>query len=391
MADKRMIYRPIVDSDEFLEMPSSAQNLYFHLNLKADDEGFIDAPKGVARGIGASQEDLNILLDKRYILGFKGSSVMVVKHWKLHNSIRKDRLKETLYTEEKASLFEKENGAYTDHPEPESEVEITRGFEDEEQECDNGKEPTPRQLAYRESSLPSTFNYRIRNAFYGIKCPICGSEMVQDKFGTSTRIPTIQHNTPISKGGKHEIGNISVICRQCNVSIKDKKTGILNSLMVKEIWATLTSDWQVSDKRQTPAGQVTDRCRHRLDKSRLDKIRLGIINSAREAETGPLSALIWAWNKFPNLPEFKYPATAAPNASEMASRIKIFGLDEILTAMAYLSLYWGEVEPQYRPASMDRFVCRSLDVWLDSAKPWERYEKQGEPDDDGPGLDLVEA
>ena len=114
MADKRMISKTIIDSDIFLDMPSSSQLLYFHLNLRADDEGFIDSPKKVMRIVGSNQNDLDILLAKRYLLKFP-SGVMVVKHWKLHNTIRKDRMKETIYTEEKNMLLEKDNGTYTDN------------------------------------------------------------------------------------------------------------------------------------------------------------------------------------------------------------------------------------------------------------------------------------
>jgi hypothetical protein len=114
MADKRMISKTIIDSDIFLDMPQSTQLLYFHLNLRADDEGFIDSPKKVMRIVGSNQNDLDILLVKRYLLKFP-SGVMVVKHWKLHNTIRKDRMKETIYTEEKNMLLEKVNGVYTDN------------------------------------------------------------------------------------------------------------------------------------------------------------------------------------------------------------------------------------------------------------------------------------
>lgn len=114
MADKRMISKTIIDSDVFLDMPQSTQLLYFHMNLRADDEGFLDSPKKVMRIIGSNQNDLEILLAKRYLLPFP-SGVMVIKHWKLHNTIRKDRLKETIYTEEKNMLLEKDNGVYTDN------------------------------------------------------------------------------------------------------------------------------------------------------------------------------------------------------------------------------------------------------------------------------------
>ena len=114
MASKRMIAKMIIDSDVFLDMPQSAQNLYFHLNLRADDEGFIDNPKKIMRIVGSSSDDLKLLLAKRYLLSFE-SGVVVIKHWKLHNCIRKDRIKETVYQEEKLLLSEKPNGAYTDN------------------------------------------------------------------------------------------------------------------------------------------------------------------------------------------------------------------------------------------------------------------------------------
>ena len=115
MASKRMFSMQIVDSDAFLDMPSSTQNLYFHLNMRADDEGFINNPKKIMRMIGASQDDMNVLITKRFILIFE-SGVIVVKHWKMHNYIRQDRIKETAHVEEKKLLTTKENGSYTMRP-----------------------------------------------------------------------------------------------------------------------------------------------------------------------------------------------------------------------------------------------------------------------------------
>jgi len=112
MADKRMFSKKIIDSDEFLEMPLSTQSLYFHLSMRADDDGFINNAKRIARLIGASEDDLKLLIMKRFILIFE-SGVIVIKHWKIHNYIQKDRYKETLYTEEKNQLFLKDNKAYT--------------------------------------------------------------------------------------------------------------------------------------------------------------------------------------------------------------------------------------------------------------------------------------
>lgn len=108
-----MFAKTIIDSDMFLDMPLSTQALYFHLSMRADDDGFINNPKKIQRMIGASDDDLRVLVMKRFILPFD-SGVVVIKHWKIHNYIRNDRYKETVYQEEKAQLDVKENGAYTE-------------------------------------------------------------------------------------------------------------------------------------------------------------------------------------------------------------------------------------------------------------------------------------
>lgn len=85
----------IVDSDAFLDMPTSSQLLYFHLGMRADDDGFVN-PKKIMRMVGANGDDLKVLLTKRFLLPFE-SGVVVIKHWLIHNLIRKDRYKETMY------------------------------------------------------------------------------------------------------------------------------------------------------------------------------------------------------------------------------------------------------------------------------------------------------
>jgi len=111
-ASKRMISLQIVDTDAFLDMPLSTQALYFHLLLRADDEGFINNPKKILRLIGCQDDDMKILLGKRFILSFE-NGIVVIKHWLIHNTIRMDRFNKTVYTEEKKLLFTKENKAYT--------------------------------------------------------------------------------------------------------------------------------------------------------------------------------------------------------------------------------------------------------------------------------------
>lgn len=111
MAERRMFAKTIIDSDAFIDMPLSTQALYFHLSMRADDDGFINNPKKIQRMIGASDDDLKVLLTKRFIICFS-SGIVVIKHWKIHNYIRNDRYKPTIYVEEKSMLASKENGAY---------------------------------------------------------------------------------------------------------------------------------------------------------------------------------------------------------------------------------------------------------------------------------------
>ena len=108
-----MFAKTIVTSDAFLDMPLSARCLYFTLGMFADDDGFVNNPKSIMRQVGASTDDLNLLLAKRFILAFD-SGVIVIKHWRIHNYIQKDRYKETKYIEERATLMLDEKGEYTE-------------------------------------------------------------------------------------------------------------------------------------------------------------------------------------------------------------------------------------------------------------------------------------
>ena len=113
MAERRMFAKTIIDSDAFLDMPLSAQALYFHLSMRADDDGFVNNPKKIQRMVGASDDDCKLLVLKRFILTFE-SGIIVIKHWKIHNYIQRDRYKETVYLQEKATLSLNENKAYTE-------------------------------------------------------------------------------------------------------------------------------------------------------------------------------------------------------------------------------------------------------------------------------------
>lgn len=113
MANKRMFCLDIVNSDAFLDMPLSAQALYFHLGMRADDDGFIGNPKSIQRLAGASQDDLMLLITKRFLIAFD-NGVIAIKHWRMNNYIQKDRKKDTVYIELLNSLEVKENGSYTE-------------------------------------------------------------------------------------------------------------------------------------------------------------------------------------------------------------------------------------------------------------------------------------
>ena len=113
MAERRMFAKTIIDSDAFLDMPMSARLLYYDLSMRADDDGFINNPKRIQRTIGASEDDLKLLLVKRFVIGFE-NGVIVIKHWRMHNTLRKDRYNPTQYQDELAMLEVKDNNAYTE-------------------------------------------------------------------------------------------------------------------------------------------------------------------------------------------------------------------------------------------------------------------------------------
>ncbi|MBQ8178024.1 MAG: hypothetical protein IJ033_02410 [Clostridia bacterium] len=111
MAERRMFAKTIVMSDAFLDMPLSARCLYFSFGMVADDDGFVNNPKSQMRQIGASTDDLNLLVAKKFVIAFE-NGVICIKHWRINNYLRNDRYKESTYTKERASLRIEANGAY---------------------------------------------------------------------------------------------------------------------------------------------------------------------------------------------------------------------------------------------------------------------------------------
>lgn len=111
MAERRMFAKSVVDSDVFLDMPLTARLLYYDLGMRADDDGFVGSPKKIMRMVGASQDDLRILIARRFVIPFE-SGVVVIRHWKQNNYLRPDRHTPTVYADEFALLTESKTGTY---------------------------------------------------------------------------------------------------------------------------------------------------------------------------------------------------------------------------------------------------------------------------------------
>lgn len=106
-----MFSKKIIDTDWFMDMPQSAQNLYFHLSMRADDDGFVDSPQRICRMVGSSNDDYRLLIAKSFIIPFE-SGICVIKDWRINNYLRSDRYTPTTHTEERSQLSIEESGAY---------------------------------------------------------------------------------------------------------------------------------------------------------------------------------------------------------------------------------------------------------------------------------------
>ena len=116
MACRRMFHTDVICSDAFLELPFSAQALYIQLCMAADDDGFVNGARRIAGQIDAKSSDLEMLIQRRFLLEFE--KIIVIKHWRLANSLKNDRLRPTTYPEVAEKIYLKSNRIYTDHPEP---------------------------------------------------------------------------------------------------------------------------------------------------------------------------------------------------------------------------------------------------------------------------------
>lgn len=159
MAERRMFAKSIVLSDAFLDMPMSARCLYFTLGMFADDDGFVNNPKSIIRQIGATEDDMKVLMMKKFVIAFE-SGVIVIKHWRINNFLRSDRHHSTNYKEEMALLGTDENGAYTEHGIPSDNQRYTNGI------------PSGNQRYTEDSIGKDSIDKTIRKEIYKEKKPI---------------------------------------------------------------------------------------------------------------------------------------------------------------------------------------------------------------------------
>lgn len=161
MAERRMFAKTIVDSDAFIEMPQSTQLLYFHLSMRADDDGFINNPKSIMRNVGCKDDDIKILISKKFIIPFE-SGVVVIKHWKIHNYIQSDRYTPTKYTDEKSQLILDSNKAYK-MPKPGEEVDCIQNVSKMDTQVRLGKDSLVKKSIDEDSNTLGSISIPIVN------------------------------------------------------------------------------------------------------------------------------------------------------------------------------------------------------------------------------------
>ena len=115
MAQRRMFSLEVCDTDAFLDLPVSSQALYFHLGMRADDDGFVSNPKKITTMVNCSADDLKLLFAKGFVIPFN-SGVCVIRDWRVNNYIQKDRYHETRYLAEKSTLSVESNQSYAVYP-----------------------------------------------------------------------------------------------------------------------------------------------------------------------------------------------------------------------------------------------------------------------------------
>lgn len=193
-----MFSKQITTSDAFVDMPVSSQLLYFHLNMEADDDGFVANPKRVIKMLNVSNDDFKILIAKRFILAFE-SGVVVIKHWLLHNAVRKDMYVPTQYTDEKEALQLKDNKVYTEvrnEPvtEPLHRLDKIRLDKDREEDETSSSQEVSLIIKSFEILNPAS------KKFYGNKTQRSACQSLIENYGIDRVVAVVEKTLPKTNG-----------------------------------------------------------------------------------------------------------------------------------------------------------------------------------------------
>ncbi|ELC8383217.1 MAG: phage replication initiation protein [Clostridium perfringens] len=260
MAERRMFSKTIIDSDIFLDMPLSTQALYFHLSMRADDDGFVNNPRKIERMVGCGVDDRKILIAKQFIIPFE-SGICVIKHWRIHNYIRNDRYKPTMYQEEKEQLLIEENKAYSINKEMDTNC-LPSGIPNGRQtvhhkvkndnENKNGKSEKQVIPIGEEVGIPSDNQVVYQRDTQ--------NRLGQDRLGQD-RTTTVEIEEVLKSFNTEEIKSISKFCSKNNVSIDVvvEKFNIIKNLKkinnrVGALITAIKEDWKPN------RGQVNNNC-----------------------------------------------------------------------------------------------------------------------------------
>jgi hypothetical protein len=218
MSDRRMFSKQIIDSDAFLDMPLSTQALYFHLAMRADDDGFVNNPKKIMRMTGSNDDELKVLLTKRFILVFE-SGVIVIKHWRIHNCIQKDRYKPTVYQNEFSKLKLKENNGYT------LETECKQIVSEMETQVSIGKERIEKVRI--EKTLPTSDE--VRSLFIGYLSSLNITDIDEEKLNAQLRLFIRYYIGDADQAGKWQLQRTKFNPKTCVKNWIDKNVNTYKS------------------------------------------------------------------------------------------------------------------------------------------------------------------
>ena len=202
MAKRRMFSLDIIDTDMFMDMPQSSRLLYYELCMRADDDGFIANPKKIMKMVGCSDDDFRVLITKQFILPFK-SGVIVIKHWRIHNYIQKDRYKETLYTSEKQELAIDENGSY---------YMLGNGMDTKRiQDGYTGKDRLELEKEKGKSYITHTYSCHLKKTEKDSFCLDCQKKYVCKNKTSEGFLKVYGSTVEDYSKNKHEISNVEIV------------------------------------------------------------------------------------------------------------------------------------------------------------------------------------